>query len=116
MCKSQAWQINADIFKCLIFTQRLTAETDAEKITTLAEMKQNQTVTLQVPEKCERIVNLRHNAKKIECRDCFEVKQVWNKQNRYQICTKIHYKTGQQLGKRPIFCMCKFKPEEKPSI
>lgn len=66
------------------FTQGITAEKYAGVTTrTHARLKQNQDVTLQhVLEECERIFKLRHNTEEIEQKDCFQVKQLRNSQNR----------------------------------
>ncbi|XP_014784252.1 uncharacterized protein LOC106879270 [Octopus bimaculoides] len=67
-------ELTPDMFKCLIFTQGLTAEKDAKVRTRiLVKLEENQVVTLQLSEECERIV--KHDIEKIEHKDCSRVKQ-----------------------------------------
>lgn len=58
--------------------QELAAEKDTKVRTrTLAKLEQNKAVILQHnSEKCGRIINLRHYTKRIEDKDCSQMKQV----------------------------------------
>ena len=71
-------ELTSDIFKCLIFVQGLTAPKGTEiRSRRLLKLEQDSKLPLQnIAEECQRIINLRYDAAKIEERDISHIHDV----------------------------------------
>ena len=79
-------ELTPDMFKCLIFVQEQTAQKDAEiRSRLLSKVEQDSKLTLQnIAEGYQRIIDLRHDAGKIEERDILHIHSAEKKGTRYK--------------------------------
>lgn len=102
--RSKLDMLARDPFKCLIFVRRLTDRNNVEigmKILSTTEM--NQDLTLQkLSEECERILQVRHDTKEIQQKDCFPIKSVQKSWKTNKMFQEYQNKIS---GRRHVYCM-----------